>query len=131
MVPGVDYEIGDQVRRLVDAGRQVVKPFTLRQTAPNVWRWNCGDPECGNVLLFDEDVYSGNLEARCPNCELKIAAGLVVVRDGRLGEIRAASDGNVDRILGPSRGKADIAVEIEAGFQPREDWNDHVVEYVE
>jgi len=130
-LPGVKYAIGDEVKWLRGEDGQAFPSFVLHKIEDGKWRWNCGDSLYHDVILFDvlfeADVFTQGY--RCPKCATRISAGIAVVREGRFSEIRAILDDEVTRILGASRGKADIVIIREDGtYWPREDWNDHPIE---
>lgn len=129
-VPGMEYKVGDPVQWLRDEFGNLIKPFELRKTGPRSWRWNCGDPRFTDVYVFDEDVYTGNHQLVCPACGTKVAACIAHVRSGAFQQVRAVEGSEVDRILGDSRDRANVAILNEDGsFVPREDWFDCPVEY--
>jgi hypothetical protein len=129
-LPLAEYALGDEVRWLRDTGGSIVPPYVLIDVSPGVRRWNCGDPQVSNVNLFDLDVNPGNGPAECTASHARIAAAVAIVRRGVFREVRAIDDAEVDRILGPSRGKADIVMVREDGSHwPREDWYDKTIEY--
>jgi hypothetical protein len=77
-----------------------------------------------NVLVRSWNEY------QCPVCNAGFVGGVVLVRDGVFHQVLALRDGDVDRILGPYRGKADIVIVREDGtYWPREDWFDKTLEY--
>lgn len=132
VVPHSPYELGE-VAWLRDAGGRIIRPFGLHEVRPNEWQWNCGDPQYLNVILFDVlfdvDVLTQN--CRCPDCHTGIVGGAAVVAGGCFKEILALTDADVDRILGASRGRAEIVIVRDDGtFWPREDWYDHPLEVV-
>jgi hypothetical protein len=130
VLPLAEYTVGDEVGWLRDAGGAIVPPYVLVDVSPGKRRWNCGDPQASHVILFDLDIYPGNYQVECAACHTKIAAAVAVVRDGAFREIRVIDDGEVSRILGPSRGKADIVIVREDGsYWPREDWYDKTILY--
>ena len=130
-VPNLQYELGDSVTWMRDAGGQVIRPFRLHHVSPDRWQWNCGDPQYLNAILFDAlfdaDVFTQN--CMCGNCGTRIAGGAAVVAGGRFKEVWALASADVDRILGSSRGRADIVIVRGDGtFWPRDDWYDHPLE---
>lgn len=136
-VPGIEYRLGDPVKWMRNPSGAVVQPFKLIEVSPKSWQWNYGDPRVSNVILFDEDVYTGNHRLECPACKAVIAACIASVHSGVFEKVAALESPDVDRILGGSRGKANVAVVHPAGdtqpegtFEPREDWFDHPIEYV-
>lgn len=103
VLPLSTYSIGDEVHWLRDDHGTIVSPFTLMQVGPRVLRWNCGDPQFKNVILFDIVTdWTGN-EYQCPVCNAGFFGGVVLVRDGVFHQVLALRDGDVDRILGPYR----------------------------
>lgn len=129
-VPGITYRVGDSIQWLRNSRGDVVDPFRLIKTGDNSWQWNCGSPVFKNVYIFDEDIYSGNQSLICHNCDVEIAACVVSVKDNFFSEARAIENLEVDRILGNSRGQADIVTLNEDGtFLPRLDWFDCPIEY--
>jgi hypothetical protein len=125
-VPGLTYQVGDRVRWLQDPAGRAVKAFELRNVAKlDLLLWNCGDPKYPDVDVFDEDVYTGNHQLVCGQCGLEIAGCVASVRDGIFQGALCLESAEVDRILGASRGCANIAVIGDAGrIIPREDWWD-------
>ena len=53
VVPGKKYEIGDSVSWLCNEKGEIIPPFRLCQISPDKWKWNCGDPQYRNVILFE------------------------------------------------------------------------------
>jgi len=93
-------------------------------------RWNCGDPLAANVILFDIDLYPNDGLIECTGCHACIAAEVAVVCDGVFRELRALDDSQMNRILGLSRGKANIVIVRDDGsYWPREDWYDKTITY--
>jgi hypothetical protein len=124
-VPGRKYRIGDSVGWLCDASGKCVAPFQLRKFMQNTWRWNFGSPDFPNVHVFDEDIYAGNHRLACPSCEMEINACAIVVRNGTLQKAIALESSSIDRILGSSRGLANVAIDnLDGTYSPREDWFD-------
>jgi hypothetical protein len=114
-----------------DTSGAVVQPFKLIEVSPKSWQWNYGDPQFSNVIVFDEDVYTENHRLECPACKAVIAACVAIVHAGVIEKTAALESQDVDRILGSSRGKAHVAVvQPDGGFEAREDWFDHPIEYV-
>ena len=130
-VPGMEYRVGERVQWLRSSSGSVIPSFKILQVAPKAWQWNCGGPEFSNVIVFDEDIYTGNHELECPSCKTRIAACVAVVRDGIFEKILALESPEVDRILGASLGRAHVAiVQADGSYYPREDWFDCPVEYI-
>lgn len=130
VLPSSTYSLGDEVRWLRDEQGGIVPPFRLITVAPRAPRWNCGDPQFQNVILFDivTDWTAG--ECQCPKCHGGFVGSVAVVCDGVFRQVLALKDGEVNRILGSSRGKANIVVVREDGtYWPREDWFDKTLEY--
>jgi hypothetical protein len=129
-LPMPEYALGSQVDWIRDAKGEIVPPYVLVEVGAHRRRWNCGDPEVSHVILFDLDIYSGNYQVECAACHTKIAAAIAVVRGGVFQEVRALDDAEVNRIVGASRGKADIVIVRDDGsYWPREDWYDKTIDY--
>jgi len=133
MVPNNSgYRLGDSVDWLRDGKGEIVPPFELREMGKRSRKWNCGEPQFQELILFDvlfdADVLTQNV--RCPTCNLRIAAGIAVMNGGRFKEIRALTDEGVNSILGASRSRANIVIVRDGNtYWPREDWYDHPLKY--
>lgn len=136
VVPRSDYNIGDEVEWLKDKDGLILPSFKLYSVGKDGKKYyNCGDPLIKNVILFDMDFYMDfRFEKHsiiCHGCAVKIVDAITIIMDGKFKEIKALLDEDVEKILGASRGKADIVVIRDDGsYWPREDWYDHPVEYV-
>ena len=122
--------MGDAVEWLRDSGGAIVPPYVLIDVGHGRHRWNCGDPLAANVILFDIDLYPNDGLIECTGCHACIAAEVAVVCDGVFRELRALDDSQMNRILGLSRGKANIVIVRDDGsYWPREDWYDKTITY--
>jgi len=129
-LPGSTYTLGEPVVWLRDATQAIIEPYTLVDVAPGIRRWNCGDPQFRNVILFDLDSYGGDRHLECAACRNSEATAVAIVRNGVFQQIRVLDDAEADRILGTSRGKANIViVRDDESFWPREDWFDKTITY--
>jgi len=128
--PGSEYALGDKVAWLRDSSGSIVPPYVLVGVGPNNFHWNCGDPQVENVILFDLEIYANDGQIECATCHAHFVALVAVVRDGVFREIRSLDDAEVNRILGASRGTANIVIIRDDGsYWPREDWYDKAIEY--
>lgn len=130
-VPGVTYEIGDDVIWLRDDGGAIAPSFKLYSLQRGAWQWNCGDSQVKNVIVFDEDVYTKNHILECPHCHEVSAALVAIVENGKIHAVTALLGKEVDEILGHDRDNAHIVVVQDDGtYWPRVDWYDHPIEIV-
>lgn len=133
MVPRMGYRVGDAVEWLRDSTGQVHPSFEIHGSPGGRLHWNGGDQGVTHAILFDalfdDDIRSAGL--KCPTCGIAVAAVVLDVIKGVLGEPRILDDANVDAMLGRSRGKANIiVVDVDGTLCPREDWFDHPLVFV-
>jgi hypothetical protein len=116
---------------LYDPSGTLIQPFKLVKVGPQSRRWNCGDPQFQNVILFDEDIYTGNHRLECSACNVSVAACIATVLAGVFEKVEALLAPEADRILGRAKGKGNIVIiEADGSYNAKEDWFDPIVEYI-
>jgi hypothetical protein len=123
--------LGQAVEWVTDDDGHPYLPFIMIPDRERSYRWNHGDARFRNVIILDEEIYTGDHVLSCPQCGTSVAAIACRVRDGTFDTTWALEETELEAIVGRSRDKANCIVVMEDGsFEAREDWYDAPFEFL-
>ena len=87
------YNIGDTVE-WIESGNRVIEPFRYVRGG----FFNVGTPDIANVLLLDTQDFWPPYDFKCSNCQYPIPAVGIIVRIGKIHEVRVLSPEDLEEL---------------------------------
>ena len=127
---GCYYSLGESIAWLRDKKKEIVPPFTWYTRRGWLWQpdaeFNSGSPEYQNLIAFDAEINPWPPETRnCLTCHARYDHIGVIIRDGKITEVKVFAEGEIERTIGAMDPFAEIVlIRSDGTYEPRPDWND-------
>jgi len=121
---------GDAIEWLHDTRKEIVPPFTWYRKRGWLWQsdaeFNFGSPTYPDLIAFDPEISVQAPESRvCPSCRSRYDHIAVMIREGRLIEVKVFEEGEIADTIGPLVPFAEtVLIRADGTYEPRPDWND-------